>query len=126
MLFYGADSYITKSGTLKRFPPDTRKFFQKWNGLAEKLKDICVQRLNGCHIINAPENLVVDIIHHFVLHPKHFMRFGDSVKRIHAYLFSGAIADPDLYGAKITNGPLVVILRVLETLLLVGVVDCQE
>lgn len=71
-LFYGADSYITKSGTLKRFPPDTLKFFQKWNGLAEKLKDICVQRLNGCHIISAPENLVADSTHHFGLHPMHY------------------------------------------------------
>lgn len=71
-LFYGADSYITKFGTLKRFTPDTLKFFQKWDCFAERLKDICMQRLNGCHIISAPENLVADSAHHFGLHPMHY------------------------------------------------------
>lgn len=70
--FYGAERYITKQGTLKKFAPVAIDFFKKWNSFSDKLKLLCVKKLHTCHIINPPDNLIADASHHFCLHPLHY------------------------------------------------------
>lgn len=69
--FSNVFDYISAKGTLNRFFKDVNKY-KSWNIILNELSDISLKLLKGCHVIEAPDNLISAEKHKWGLSPLHY------------------------------------------------------
>lgn len=70
--FYAAYDYVSLTGARKKFAREEVERSKKWNHIFECMNQVAEVKLKGCHIINAPENIIADASNRWGLAPLHY------------------------------------------------------